>query len=211
MTIGESVVINLAARYAAAFGIVAVSNAINTAVITREENKYEVDVYEDLDPAFEDVIFSYELSNENDPEKKTVSLKFSSMLESDGSGTIYAPPLMINFSRSKNLIETPVSGGDGIVVERWGTKPWNVDIKGVLIDVENRTYPSNKIKELNDFFEQNSVIKVVGLQFSDKNIDSIYFKDVSITPIEGFQDTIQFTLQASSIKEVSYTLLKPNE
>lgn len=211
MTIGESVVINLAARYAAAFGIVAVSNAINTAVITREENKYDVDVYEDLDPAFEDVRFSYDLPPDANGEIKTVYLKFSAMLENDGNGSIYAPPLMVNFSKPKNLIETPISGGDGVVVERWGTKPWNVDIKGVLIDVENRTYPTNKIKELNDFFEQNSVIKVVGLQFSDKNIDSIYLKDISITPIEGFQDTIQFALQASSIKEVSYTLLKPNE
>lgn len=211
MTVGESVVINLAARYAAAFGIVAISNAINTAVISRDENKYSVDVYDDLDPAFEDVKFSYELPPDNNGKIKKMSLKFSAMLESDGEGTVYAPPLMINFSREKNLIETNISGGDGVVVERWGTKPWNIDIKGVLIDVENRTYPSNKITQLNDFFEKNTVINVVGLQFSDKNIDSIYLKDISITPIEGFQDTIQFSLQASSIKEVSYTLLNPNE
>ncbi|WP_139422979.1 DUF6046 domain-containing protein [Chryseobacterium mulctrae] len=205
MTVGESVVINLAARYAAAFGIVAVSNAINTAVISRDENKYSVDVYEDLDPAFEDVILKYKVGNDE------YSLKFSAMLEGDGDGSIYAPPLMISFSRPKNLIETSISGGDGVVIERWGTKPWGIDIKGVLIDVENRTYPTTKIKQLNDFFEQNTVISAVGLQFSDKNIDSIYLKDISITPIEGFQDTIQFSIQASSIKEVSYTLLKPNE
>jgi len=205
MTIGESVVINLAARYAAAFGIVAVSNAINTAVISRDENKYSVDVYDDLDPAFEDVILKYKVGNEEFP------FKFSAMLEGDGNGTIYAPPLMINFSREKNLIETPISGGDGVVVERWGTKPWNVDIKGVLIDVENRSYPKSKIQQLNEIFEQNGVLTVIGDQFDDKNIKSIYLKDVSITPIEGFQDTIQFSLQASSIKEVTYTLLTPNE
>jgi len=211
MTVGESVVINLAARYAAAFGIVAISNAINTAVISRDENKYSVDVYDDLDPAFEDVELYYIIPEETDPTKSKISLKFSAMLEGDGYGAIYAPPLMINFSREKNLIETAISGGDGVVIERWGTKPWNVDIKGVLIDVENRTYPSSKIKELTDFFEQNRVIRVIGEQFADKKINSIYLKDVSFTPIEGFQDTIQFSINASSIKEVTYTLLTPNE
>lgn len=204
MTVGESVVINLAARYAAAFGIVAVSNAINTAVVSRDENKYSVDVYEDLDEAFEDVEFKYK----SDSGQKV--LKFSKMLEGDGGGSIYAPPLMINFSREKNIIETPVNGGDGVVVERWGMKPWTVDIRGILIDVENHRYPNSKVEELNRFFEQSKIIETTGLQFSDKNIDSIYIKSISITPIEGFQDTLQFTITASSIKEVYYTLLSPN-
>lgn len=201
MTVGESVVINLAARYAAAFGIVAISNAINNVVVTREENKYGVEVYEDIDSVFEDITFKY----------NGLELKFSQMLENDGSGSIYAPPLMINFSREKNLIETQISGGDGVVIERWGTKPWNIDIKGVLIDVENRKYPTSKIKELCNFFEHNNIIQVVGQQFGEKNIDSVYLKEVSISPVEGFQDTMQFTLTASSIKAATYTLLKPNE
>lgn len=218
MTIGESIVINLADRYASAFGIVAVNNAINTAVATKEKNHYKFHVYEDLDKVFEETEFIYhELPVENllrfagiyTPIEK--SLKFGAMLLNDGQGSIYAPPLMINFSREKNLIETNISGGDGVVVERWGTKPWNLDIKGILIDFENRNYPTEKIKELNKFFEHNGTIKVIGTQFEEKNIESIYIRDISITPIEGFQDTIQFTINASSIKEVSFTLLNPND
>lgn len=205
MKIGESIVLNLAARYAAAFGIVAVSNKINQAIVNRDENKYSVDIYEDFDEAFEQVIFSY-----NTEEKKT-ELNFATMLHGDGNGSVYAPPLMINFSREKNLIETEVSGGDNVVIERWGTKPWDIDIKGVLIDVENRKYPTEKIEELCKFFEFNNIIRVDGQQFFEKNIDSIYLKSISITPVEGFQDTMQFSLSARSVKEVTYTLLKPNE
>ncbi len=56
---GESIVINLAARYAAAFGIMAVSNKINQVVVTQEDNKYNIEVYEDFDPDFEEVKFSF--------------------------------------------------------------------------------------------------------------------------------------------------------
>ncbi|AYZ12887.1 hypothetical protein EGY05_13555 [Chryseobacterium arthrosphaerae] len=204
MTNGESIVINLAARYAAAFGIMAINNKINQAVINREENEYNIDVYEDYDPAFEEVTMSYGLK------ENKVSLKFAKMLEGSGDGSIYAPPLMMNFSREKNLIETEVSGGDTVVIERWGTKPWNIDIRGILIDVENHRYPTNKIDELCRFFENNSTIEVKGGQFLEKDITSIYLKEVSITSVEGFQDTMQFTLTASSIKEVTYSLINPN-
>ncbi|MEE6129073.1 DUF6046 domain-containing protein [Chryseobacterium arthrosphaerae] len=205
MTNGESIVINLAARYAAAFGIMAINNKINQAVINREENEYNIEVYEDYDPAFEEVTMSYGLK------ENKVSLKFAKMLEGSGDGSIYAPPLMMNFSREKNLIETEVSGGDTVVIERWGTKPWNIDIRGILIDVENHRYPTKKIDELCRFFENNDIIRVKGQQFIEKNIKNIYLKDVSITSVEGFQDTMQFTLTASSINEVNFTLINPNQ
>lgn len=201
---GESIVINLAARYAAAFGIMAINNRINQAVITREENEYNIEVYEDYDPTSEEVTMSYGSAGNQ------IELKFAKMLEGSGGGSIYAPPLMINFSREKNLIETEVSGGDMVVIERWGTKPWNIDIRGILIDVENHRYPTEKVDALCRFFEHNYTIRVKGQQFIEKNIKSIYLKDVSFTPVEGFQDTMQFTLSASSINEVNFTLINPN-
>ncbi|AZA90920.1 Uncharacterised protein [Chryseobacterium nakagawai] len=204
MTNGESIVINLAARYAAAFGIMAISNKINQAVVTQEDNKYNVEVYEDFDPAFEEVTMSF------GTDSNRIELSFAKMLEGTDDNNIYAPPLMMNFSREKSLIETQVSGGDAIVIERWGTKPWNIEIRGVLIDVENRNYPSKKIDQLCRLFDHNNVIEVEGVQFIEKNIKNIYLKDVSITPVEGFQDTMQFTLNASSINEVGFTLINPD-
>ncbi|WP_066435568.1 DUF6046 domain-containing protein [Chryseobacterium sp. CCH4-E10] len=204
MNIGESVVLNLTARYAAAFGIMAINNRINQAVVTRSENDYDVQVYDDYDPDFEAITLIYGIA-ENE-----VKLRFSQMLESDGNGSIYAPPMMINFSREKNLIETEVSGGDAVVVERWGTKPWNIEMRGILIDLHNRKYPTQKVEDLCRLFEVNDTLKVEGDQFVEKNISRIYLKDVSITPVEGYMDTVQFTLAASSINEVSFTLINPN-
>jgi hypothetical protein len=204
MNIGESVVLNLTARYAAAFGIMAINNRINQAVVTRSENDYDIQVYDDYDPDFEAITLIYGIA-ENE-----VKLRFSQMLESDGNGSIYAPPMMINFSREKNLIETEVSGGDAVVVERWGTKPWNIEMRGILIDLHNRKYPTQKVEDLCRLFEVNDTLKIEGDQFVEKNISRIYLKDVSITPVEGYMDTVQFTLAASSINEVSFTLINPN-
>lgn len=196
----QSYIINLAARYAAAFGVIAASNATSTVVVNQQGNDYSIEVYDDLDTTHEAVEFQYD----------SKKMLFNSMLLGDDS-TIFAPPLMMDFSREKNLIITDVSGGDAEVIERWGTKPWNIDIRGLLIDVSGRQYPTDKIEELCRFFDYNNVIEVVGQQFYEKNIDSIYIQAVNITPLEGFADTVQFSLTARSIKEVYWTLLKPNE
>ncbi|MDB0599662.1 DUF6046 domain-containing protein [Tenacibaculum maritimum] len=198
MNNGEAIVINLAARYAAAFGAVAISKLLNKAILIKEDNKYDVEFYDDARSDAENITFEY----------AGEELLFGEMLTGKNA-TTYAPPLMVSFSREKNLIETEASGSDNIVVERWGTKPWSIDIRGILIDVENRQYPMNKINLLSRFFEHNDIIEVVGEQFYDKDIDSIYLTAVSITPVEGFADTVQISLSAKSIKGVNYTLLNP--
>ncbi|MEQ3500599.1 DUF6046 domain-containing protein [Tenacibaculum sp. SSH1-16] len=202
----ESIVINLAERYQAAFGINAKGVSVNFAVVNAQENEelelsnsdYSVEYYGDYNKDSEKVIFQFDAQK----------LVFTEMLSGDDSN-IYAPPLIMSFSREKQLIETEPSGSDDFVVERWSTSPWIIDIRGVLIDVKNRQYPKDKINQLTRLFQFNDVVKVVGEQFYAHEIDSIYFTSVNVTPVEGFQDTIQINLSAKSKKGVFYTLLKP--
>lgn len=197
---GTSIVIDLAARYASAFGIVKASELMSAVVLTKEDNKYEVEFFDDFNPVTEDVRLRY-----NGDE-----LRFFSMLSGD-SLSIFAPPLMMDFRREKDLIETETNGDDNVIVERWGTKPWEISMRGILIDVENRQYPTEHVRKLHRLFKHNNVVEVVGVLFEEKDIDMIYFKDVSITPLEGFSDSVQFSFTASSIKEVNWSLLKPNQ
>lgn len=121
---------------------------------------------------------------------------------------MFAPPIILEFSREKDLIETKVNGSDNVVIERWGTKPWDIDMRGILVDMNDKIYPKNLIEQLHEFFEINDIIEVEGLQFEDKKIDSIYFKSVKITPVEGYPDTIQYTMTASSIQPVEFNVFK---
>lgn len=195
MNNGESIVINLAARYAAAFGIVAVSNAMHQVVVTKEDNKYGVDYFSN-DSDFQKVIFEYDKTK----------LEFNSMING-GETSVFAPPPTLSFSRQKNLVETEINGSDTVVIERWGTKQWDISVQGILVDMDDHRYPDSEIQKIVQLFEHNGIIKVVGEQFYDKGIDSIYIQSVDIRGVEGYSDTIQYTISAKSIKEVGFNLL----
>ncbi len=196
----ESVIIDLAGRYAAAFGSMAAANAVHKHfILNKKDNEYDVELYADYDNEFEKTKFEYD--------GKT--LEFASMMHGYNS-SVFAPPLLMSFSRKKNLIETQVNGSNNVIVERWGTAAWSINIRGVLVDMENKQYPSDKINKLHKFFEFNNIISVSGTQFYEKDIDSIYVKELNIDPVEGFADTIKISLLASSIKEVGYSLINPD-
>ena len=197
---GTSIIIDLAGRYAAAFGIVKASEMMAAVSLTKEDNKYQVDFFDDFNPVTEDVRLRYE-GNE---------LRFFSMLSGDSS-SVFAPPLMMDFRRGKDLVKTETNGDDNVVVERWGTGPWEISMRGILIDVENRQYPTEQVRKLHRLFKHNNVVEVVGNLFEEKDIDMIYLEDVSITPLEGYSDSIQFSFTAYSIKAVNWSLLKPNQ
>ncbi|MCC9072454.1 DUF6046 domain-containing protein [Flavobacterium sp. F-65] len=197
----KNITIDLVARYGAAFGMMAAGKAIEKVFVEKRQ---------DQDYSFQ----TFPLQESNVEYVKMVipnldPLEFSAVLHGD-RGSLFAPPLLMSFSQEKSLIETEVNDDDPIVVERWGTKPWDININGLLIDLENRIYPSDEIRRLNQNWINNGVVKVIGKQFEEKDIDSLYFRSINFTGVEGYQDTIQFTINASSIKAVNFTLLKPN-
>lgn len=195
-----NVTIDLSLRYAAAFGMLAVGKGIEKVFIDNRKQKPSFETYPLVNSSIEYV--KMEIPG-------LEPLEFDAMLHGD-RGRIFAPPLLMGFSQDKSLIETEVNDDDPIVIERWGTKPWEITINGLLIDVDNRVYPSDEIRRLNQNWKRNVVAKVIGKQFEERDIDSVFFRSISFTAVEGYQDTVQFTINASSIKAVNFTLLKPN-
>ncbi len=63
------------------------------------------------------------------------------------------------------------------------------------------------MKEMARFFEINDVIEVACPLLLDMGIKSIYFKEQSFEPVEGFPDTVKYTLSAKSIKPVLFSLI----
>lgn len=179
----KNITIDLVGRYAAAFGMMAAGKAI--------------------EKVFSDVEYSKMVIPGLEP------LEFSAVLHGD-RGNLFAPPLLLGFSQEKSFIEGEVNDDDPVVVERWGMKPWDITINGLLIDLDNRIYPSDEIRRLNQNWKYHGVVKVIGRQFEEKDIDSLYFRSINFTVVEGYQDTVQFSINASSIKAVNFTLLKPN-
>ena len=194
---GQSIVLDLATRYGRALGIVLSSEGMNQVVITKEDNKYQVETFGEA-TNFEEVTMEYEHTR----------LVFNSFIGGEQS-TVFAPPPILSFLRSKKLIETETNSST--IVERWNTNEWEITIRGILIDIERHNYPDSQVRKIVSLFEHNDIIKVVGAQFYDKNIDSIYIDSINISPSEGFSDTITYSLSAKSVKEVTFNLLEGNE
>lgn len=194
---GQSIVLDLASRYGRALGIVLSSEGMNQVVITKEDNKYQVETFGEA-TNFEEVTMEYE----------NTRLVFNSFIGGEQS-TVFAPPPILSFSRSKKLIETETNGNT--IVERWNTNEWEITIQGILVDMEKHNYPDSQIQQIVSLFEHNNIIKVVGAQFYDKGIDSIYIDSITINPKEGHSDTVAYMLSAKSVKEVTFNLLEGDE
>ncbi len=195
-----NITIDLVSRYTAAFGLMDAGNLIEKVFLEKEKDNYKFLTYPSIDNKFEKT--KLEIPGLD-------SLEFSSVLHGD-RGSIFSPPLLLGFSQEKSIIETEVNDDDPVVIERWGTKPWDITMNGLLIDLENRVYPSDEIRRLNKNWKYNGVVKAIGMQFEELDIDSVYFRSISFSRVEGYQDTVQFSINASSIKAVNFTLLKPN-
>ena len=196
-------VINLSARLMSAFGYVA-SNESSTLRKQKfaEANNLSGAMYPKTDASFEE--FSI-------VKNKDEKLLFGSMMSSRTDGNkVFAPPPMCSFSKGKNLIITEMDGG-GEVVERYGDKSWQIKMQGVLIDMENHQYPKQQIIKLREFFDVNDMFAVESLGiFYDLKIMNIYFTDVDISGVAGFEDTIQYSLTARSVKPVEFRFVENN-
>lgn len=182
-----AIVVDIAERLKAAFGFTAAS---------QRGMSQPVEVYVS-DHSFEEMTF-------RSPDNRAMT--FAGML--DGVlNDIYAPPPMVSFSRGKNLVITEIDGSDAEVVERFGDKSWEVKIRGILVDMVNHQYPSNKVVLMRQFFEVGAQFAVEGQMFDDLAIKSIYFTNVEIAGVAGYEDTIQFSLDARSIKPVEFFLV----
>jgi len=205
--------VDLLGRYISAFGFLAkrfstLGVGISHSGIYANINTYTVD-----DSEFDEIILR----------ANGIELKFGAMPFVGGNygvlagllgkkelavGDIFAPPPMLSFSRQKNINETPIEEGDGVVVEYYGLQPWSVKIQGLLIDMDEHSYPHDREKQLNKLFEYAGRVDVVGDLFANKGIDSIYFTSIDIEGIEGYEDTVKYTLLARSIKPVEFELNK---
>ena len=122
--------------------------------------------------------------------------------------TVFATPPMITLSRDKKLVVTPIDNSNDIeVVERYNTNPYDINMKGLIIDMEEHDFPIDKMKELNEIFEKNICWDVTCPFLNKMGIMALYIKDVSVEMVEGFADTVSYEMNAKAIKPLSYQLI----
>jgi len=124
----------------------------------------------------------------------------------DGSA-VFATPPMLSLKRAKKLVITPIDNSDIEVVERYGTEPWEINWRGLLIDMENHEFPIDKMESLSKIFDVNGAWNVASEILQKVGVEAVYIKDISIDFVEGFEDTISYTLTIRQIKPLEYQLI----
>lgn len=117
-----------------------------------------------------------------------------------GKGRQYlAPPLMLSFSRGKNVVKTAIDRSEVEVIEYFGLKPYAVKVQGILIDMDGHQYPQHMLREVHKMFEEPGTFKVEGTIFSDLGITELFLEDgLDISFVEGYADTVKFSVDATS-------------
>lgn len=214
-------VFDIFGRFQSAYGIIganaqgfanralfAAGIAYNNAKYPKQNNDRDyknIEVYKLLDYNFADMELK---GTDQDGNKRVLKFSYGSLVgEVDG---IIAPPPMVRFRRGKNIGETTIDDGgdDSEIVEFFSLKNYEIDINGLLIDMDEHQYPQSKVKEFLSFFAINDVIEIVSPLFQDAGINSIYLRDMpNFEPLAGFPDTIKFSLLAKSIKPAEFSII----
>ena len=196
-------VIDLGKRYSSAFGRVAVSQGQSLQKVDFKNKTGLSNVYATSSGSFEEMTLK----------GNGFELLFASFLGNDSkTGKVFAPPPMMSFARTKKITATAIDDSDedptndAEVVERYNSGKWEIDIQGLLIDMVNHQFPKSHLDVLNQVFEQNAVFEVEGDWFDALKIKSIYIESFSPAGVQGFEDTIQFSMKAYGIKPVEFFL-----
>lgn len=195
------------ARYQSGFGYVA-GNVAQIAANRLWATFANIPVYRqaNISPGNSETIDLFEVNNYQFANVKFTNSKTNKEYEFGATriwtgdyGKFLAPPLMVSFSRDKNVVRTAIDRSEIEVIEHFGLKPWSVKIQGILIDMEEHQYPQSAVQKVHEMFSAWGTYKVSGTIFQDLAIHQLFFdSDFEIGFIEGYADTVKFSVSAIS-------------
>ncbi len=200
-------IINLSARYKSAFGFVSatVSSRLEEQQfgdVVKEGDSYGLNVYTHRDSTFDEVTLYDRVGGQE------YLFAYRSLAEEYNE--VFATPPMLKLRRSKRLVVSVIDNSDLEVVERYSTEPWEVVFHGLLIDMVDHEFPITKLEQINQVFEVNSIWNVSSEILNRIGVEAIYIKDIDVSFVEGFEDTIAYIITARAIKPLEYQLLNNN-
>lgn len=198
----DKILLDLAPRYNAAYGIVPLlPGGVRTIPGGEYANLYSGQVlYTTGNRSFEDLQL---INNTYDVDLKFGAFRIS---KSGDLGDLFAPPPMLGFHKSKRNIITNIDGGEGEIVELYNQGTWEIKIQGLIIDMMDHRFPFDKIAQLDNLFRVPGTFEVISDILDAISVQNIWFGDIDITPLQGYEDTVQFTLNARAIRAAEFFL-----
>jgi hypothetical protein len=73
--------------------------------------------------------------------------------------------------------------------------------------MEEHRFPLDKLKKINDIFEANSIWAVSSEILAAVNVNSVIIQDMDIEFVEGYEDTIAYSISARATQSIQYQLI----
>lgn len=153
----------------------------------------EIDTYTALSllgtPIYETIKFKHA----EDRETKELTLG-----KTPDKDTFFDVPVM-NVSRSKTIVKTPVSGKKGSAKELFGFEDYKITIQGILINPDNHTTPPyDLMKALSEFDDIEDAIEVESRYLQALNVNSICIEDISYNRVQNMPGMVVYNISAVS-------------
>jgi len=122
------------------------------------------------------------------------------LLQYDEIGELLLENAIVDLTRTKNIITTPIQGLDGTVKEYISNGDWQISVRGIIAQ-KQYGYPKEKYKQLLKFMQLNKPINVANQWLNDAEIYSIVITDFKL-PYNPHINCIIYEFNALSDKPV---------
>lgn len=117
------------------------------------------------------------------------------------SGYDFPLETTIEAVRAKKIVESDILGRDGTVEELIALDDWSLTIRGLIINYQNKDYPSQAVQDLQRLFElKNAAIPVTGTFLTMLDIRYLSLHRLSLKPSVGYSHIQAFEIEAKSKK-----------
>jgi hypothetical protein len=212
-----SIIIDIAERYVAAFGYLPsgiprradigsnIMAGVETAAIKFGLDKASQAIIKPHIQHFAVNVFDRQFADLTLKNKDKIFKFHNGILTEEMPGVIATAPAF-SFKRGKTIKTTPVDNSNVVVVESWGSKQWEITMSGLLIELGDHEYPSEKLQQFREMFEIDDILEVLECQLlDDLNVKSVYIEDIEeLKFVEGYNDTVQYKIKAWSIKPAEF-------
>jgi hypothetical protein len=120
-----------------------------------------------------------------------------------------APPPVPSFRRGKHVVKTAIDRAEAEVIEHFGLKPYTINLRGIIVDMDEHQYPGQLLSSVHEMFAEPGTFKAIGDIFYDLGIDEIFFEDdFSVEFVEGYADTVKYSVRATQVVPVEFQVMQ---
>ncbi len=116
---------------------------------------------------------------------------------------------LVDFTRPKSIVKTPVLGGSGTIKEIYSIGDWDISINGIIIpdslNPPGQQTVAEQMDSIQQFCEVAGSIGVQGQLFANRNISRLVIDEMSFKPVQGRPQMMQYSIKAVSDADLLIT------